>query len=319
MLRFVALRLLFVVPVLIGATIVVFVLIRMTPGDPTQVLLGPNATEAAREALRVELGLDQPIYVQYGKWLLLALRGDLGTSIEMQTPVIRVVLERFGNTLILGGFSSVIGLIVGIAGGVFSAMWKNSIFDRITLFLSVLAVSIPGYWLSVVLIYFFAVRLGWFPTGQMYSVTGDRGVADLFWHLALPALAALVVPAALITRFARTAMLEVINQDFATGLRAKGLPEWRVYLHIFRNAMPPIVSMSGIQIGYQVLGQMLFIEIVFSWPGIGFQIYSAVGSRDYPMLAGIVLLSSLVFILINLGMEVLSTLLTPRMRLRVML
>jgi peptide/nickel transport system permease protein len=313
MLRYTALRLLFLVPVLLGATIVVFVLVRLAPGDPTQTLLGPNATEAAREALREKLGLNDPVYVQYGNWLGLALQGDLGISIEMQAPVTEVALERFKNTLILGGASSLLGLVLGIAAGVLSAVHQNSWFDRSVLFVSIFGISLPGYWLSIVLIYLFAVKLGWFPTGQMYSVRGDQGVLDLLWHLMLPMMAGLAVPAALIARFTRTAMLEVLGRDFLTGLRAKGMPEWRVlYHHAFRNALPPIVGMSGLQIGYQLLGQMLFIEIVFGWPGIGFQIYNAVGARDYPMIAGIVLLATAVFVLINLVVDICSAMLDPR-------
>lgn len=316
MLRFLFFRSLFLVPTLIGTTIVVFVLLRLTPGDPTQTLLGPNPTEAAREAIRIALGLNDPLYVQYWKWLWLALQGDLGTSIEMRVPVIEVVTERFKNTLILGGISGVLGLVIGVAAGVVSAVKKNSLFDRFVLFASVLGVSMPGYWLSVVLIYLFSVKLGWLPTGQMYSVSGDRGMLDLLQHLVLPVIAAFVVPAALITRFARTAMLEVMGEDFIIGLRAKGLAErWILYHHVFRNALPPIVGMSGLQIGYQLLGQTLFIEIVFGWPGIGFQTFNAVASRDYPTIAGIVLVASLVFIVINLLMDILANLLTPRLRL----
>ena len=313
MLRYVAHRLLFLAPVLIGATIVVFVLVRLAPGDPTQTLLGPNATEEAREALRLKLGLLDPLYAQYWNWLRLALQGDLGISIEMQSPVLHVAIERFKNTLILGGASGLLGLVLGIAVGVVSAVRQNGWFDRSVLFVSIFGISLPSYWLSVVLIYLFAVKLGWFPTGQMYSVRGDQDLLDLLWHLVLPMLAGFVVPAALIARFARTAMLEVLGRDFLTGLRAKGMPEWRVlYHHAFRNALPPIVSMSGLQIGYQLLGQMLFIEIVFGWPGIGFQIYNAVGARDYPMIAGIVLLATVVFVLINLLVDICSAMLDPR-------
>ena len=317
MLKVIALRLLFLAPVIIGATVIVFVLIKLAPGDPIQTLLGPNASEEAREALRHKLGLYDPLYVQYWNWLRLAAQGDLGISIEMQAPVLDVAIERFENTLILGGVSGLLGLVVGIAAGVVSAVRKNSVFDRAVLFVSIFGISMPAYWLSVVLIYLFSVELAWFPTGQMYSVTGDQGLLDLLWHLVLPTLAAFVVPATLIARFVRTAMLEVIGQDFLTGLRAKGLPEWQVlYVHALRNALPPIVSMSGLQIGYQLLGQMLFVEIVFGWPGIGFQIYGAVASRDFPMIAGIVLLATIVFVLINLFVDVCSAMLDPRTRLR---
>jgi len=315
MLRLILMRLLFLAPVLIGATVIVFVLIRLAPGDPTQTLLGPNATEAAREALRSELGLNDPLHIQYGKWLWHAVQGDLGNSIEMQVPVLGIVLERFANTLILGLASGFVGLVVGISVGILSAIWKNSVFDRAALFISMLGVSLPSYWLSVVLIYVFAVKLGWLPTGEMYAVIGDRSLGDLLVHLLLPAGSAFVIPAALIARFTRTLVLEFIGQDFVTGLRAKGLPEWRVLNHVLRNAMPQIIGMAGVQIAYQILGQMLFIEVVFSWPGIGFQIFSAVASRDFPVIAGIVLLASLVFIFVNLMIEIVAIMLTPRARL----
>jgi peptide/nickel transport system permease protein len=312
--RLIIMRLFSLAPVLLGATVIVFALIRLAPGDPTQTLLGPNATEAAREALREDLGLNNPLYVQYCKWLWHAMRGDLGNSIEMQAPVLVIVMDRFANTLLLGLVSGFVGLFIGISVGILSAVLKNSLFDRAVLLVSMLGVSLPSYWLSVVLIYVFAVRLGWLPTGEMYGATGDRSVRDLLLHLVLPATAAVVIPAALIARFTRTLVLEFISQDFVTGLRAKGLPEWRVLHHVIRNAMPPIIGMSSIQIAYQILGQMLFIEVVFSWPGIGFQIFSAVASRDFPVIAGIVLLASLVFIFVNLMIEILTILLTPRSR-----
>ena len=206
-------------------------------------------------------------------------------------------------------------MLVGVVAGVASALLKDGVFDRFTLYACMLGVSLPGYWLSIVLIYVFAVRLGWFPTGQMYDAGGERTISDLLYHLVLPAAAAVVVPAALVTRFTRTSVLEFVGLDFVTGLKSRGLSEWRVLLHVLRNATPPIVGMSALQLAYQILGQMLFIEIVFSWPGIGFQIFSAVASRDFPVIAGIVLLASVVFILVNLFAEVMTTLLTPRIRL----
>ena len=206
---------------------IVFVLVRLAPGDPTQTLLGPNASETTREALRSQLGLNDPLYVQYAKWLWLVLQGDLGKSIEMHTPVTGLVRERFGSTLILGLSSGALGLLVGVVAGVASALLKDGVFDRFTLYACMLGVSLPGYWLSIVLIYVFAVRLGWFPTGQMYDAGGERTISDLLYHLVLPAAAAVVVPAALVTRFTRTSVLEFVGLDFVTGLKSRGLSEWR--------------------------------------------------------------------------------------------
>jgi peptide/nickel transport system permease protein len=315
MLRFIVLRALLLVPVLVGASLVVFILITLAPGDPTATLLGPNASDEAREALRERLGLNDPLNVQYGNWLALVVQGDLGTSIEMQAPVLDVAIEKFLNTLILGAAGAILGCFLGIAAGVISAVHQNSLVDRFILLASIFGISMPPYWLSIVFIYGFAVHLGWFPTGQMYSVGGDQGLLDLLWHLALPAIAAAVVPATIMARVSRTAMLEVMRQDFITGLRAKGLPERAVlYRHAFRNALPPIVSMTGLQVGYLLLGSALFVEIVFTWPGLGLQTYNAIGARDFPMIAGIVLVSTLIFVIMNLIVDVCCAWLDPRVR-----
>jgi peptide/nickel transport system permease protein len=170
----------------------------------------------------------------------------------------------------------------------------------------------PAYWLSLVLIYVFAVKTGWFPTGQMHSLSGSGGLGDLLWHLVLPAVAAAVAPAAVISRVARAAMLEVISQDFLTALRAKGLSERRIlYSHAVRNALPTIVTMSGLQIGYLLLGSALFVEMIFEWPGIGRATYDAVTARDFPLVSGVVLISTVVFVVINLFTDLLFTILSP--------
>jgi peptide/nickel transport system permease protein len=308
-------RLLMVVPVVLGATLAVFLLTQLAPGDPTSTLLGPNASDSAREELRHSLGLDDPLQEQYVHYLGKLAHGDLGQSIEMRAPVLEVVQDKFSSTLVLGVTAGVAAIVGGIALGVLSAVRQGSILDRATTVGSLFLMSMPAYWLSIVLIYLFAVRLGWFPTGQMYSITGDRGLSDLIWHLVLPATAAAVAPLTIIARVTRSALLEVVRADFLLALRARGVPERVVMLrHALRNALPNIVTMSGLQFGYLLLGSALFVEIVFNWPGIGLQTYNAVASRDFPMIAGVVIISAVVFTLINLLVDLLTAALDPRAR-----
>jgi peptide/nickel transport system permease protein len=302
----------FLVPVLLASTGVVFLLTRLVPGDPTTTLLGPSASESAREALRDQLALSEPLHVQYVKWLGALLHGDLGMSISLGSPVLGVVGEAFKNTLILGLASGLVGVVIGVATGIVCAIRRNSLLDRFVLVGSLFGLSMPAYWLSLVLIYVFAVKTGWFPTGQMHSLSGSGGLGDLLWHLVLPAVAAAVAPAAVISRVARAAMLEVISQDFLTALRAKGLSERRIlYSHAVRNALPTIVTMSGLQIGYLLLGSALFVEMIFEWPGIGRATYDAVTARDFPLVSGVVLISTVVFVVINLFTDLLFTILSP--------
>lgn len=307
-------RFLFLIPTLIGTTFVIFILLKIAPGDPVDLVAGPYASPQVREQIRAELGLDQPWPVQYARWLARAARGDLGKSIELRgRDVLEIILARFRNSLILAAGAGLLAVILGVGLGVVSALYQDSFLDRAFLSFSLFGLSLPAYWLATVMVYLFAVKFGLFPTGKMYSTTGTGGFGDLLWHLTLPALVGAVVPAALIARLARTAMLEVINQNFITVARAKGLKERTVlFQHALRTALPTISNMVGLQIGYLLLGSAVFVEIVFNWPGLGMQIFSAIRNRDLPMILGIVLFTAIVFLLINLLVDILHHILDPR-------
>ena len=315
MIRLLVRRALYLVPVLLGGSVIVFTLIHLAPGDPIDFLMGVYASPQARAALRAKYGLNDPLVVQYLRWLALVVQGDWGTSIQQHVPVLPLVLEKFQITLILTAAAGGFAIVTGVAAGLLSAVRQNSWIDRVILAVSVFAMSMPPYWLGLIGIFVFSVRLHWLPTGGLHSFSGERTAADLAWHLVMPAIVAGLTPAAIIARVTRAAMLEVTRLDFMTALRAKGVPESAVILrHALRNAMPTIVNMSGLQIGYLILGAALFVEIIFSWPGLGLEIYKSVIGRDMPMMLGLVLFSTIVFVILNLLVDIIGGLVNPRAR-----
>jgi peptide/nickel transport system permease protein len=315
MIALLARRTLFLIPVLLGGSVIVFVLIHSAPGDPIDALMGMYASPEAREALRVKYGLNDPLIVQYLRWLALVLQGDWGMSIQQRVPVLPLVLEKFWITIFLTSAASMFAAVVGISAGIISAVKQNSWIDRTILVLSVFALSMPPYWLGLIAIFIFSVKLNWLPTGGLYSFSGQTEIFDVLRHLAMPAVVAGLTPAAIIARVTRAAMLEVLKLDFMTSLRAKGLPERAIILgHAFRNALPTVVSMTGLQIGYLILGAALFVEIIFSWPGLGFEIYKSVVGRDMPMMLGLVLFSTFIFVVLNLMVDIIYRVINPRVR-----
>jgi peptide/nickel transport system permease protein len=308
-------RIFFLVPVLLGGSAVVFILIQIAPGDPIDVLMGFYASPEARDALREAYGLNDPAYVQYFRWLGHIMQGDWGVSIQQHLPVLPLVLEKFWITLLLTAVAGLFSIVVGVSAGVISAVKQNSITDRAILIVSVFALSMPAYWLGLVFIFLFSVKLGWLPTGGMHSFVGGKTTLDLIQHMVMPGIVAGLPPAAIIARVTRMAMLEVMRLDYITALRAKGLSERAVILrHALRNALPITVNMTGLQIGYLILGSALFVEIIFSWPGLGYEIYKSVIGRDMPMMLGLVLFSTIVFVLLNLVVDVSYRVINPRVR-----
>ncbi|MGX1101144.1 ABC transporter permease [Amorphus sp. MBR-141] len=307
-------RLLAVIPILFGVSIVIFLFLQMVPGDVAATLLGPRATEAKIVAIRAELGLDRPLYVQYFTWLAAVLQGDFGRSIILQVPVLEIVLPKFGNTLILAGASLFIAIAVGVPLGVISAVRQYSFIDRAGTAAAVLGAAAPTFWLALVMMYVFSLKLKWFPTSGMYDLRGDGGLIDLLHHLVLPAIVTAAIPLAVITRLARSSMLDVVRADYVTALRAKGLEERRVvWIHAFRNALPPIISVTGLQAGF-LLGGTLFTEVIFTWPGIGLQLYDAILGRDVPLVQGAMFLIAAFFVLLNLFADIVVAWLNPRFR-----
>ena len=315
MVAFLIRRILFLIPVLLGGSGIVFILIQLAPGDPIDVLMGVFSSPEAREVLREKYGLNDPPYVQYFRWLGQVLQGDWGISIQQRVPVLPLVIEKFWITLLLTGAAGSFAVIVGVGAGVVAAVKQNTWIDRTILIVSVFALSMPAYWLGLLFIFVFSVQLGWLPTGGLRSFIGPKTTLDVIEHMIMPGIVAGLTPAAIIARVARAAMLEVMRLDFMTALRAKGLSEGAVILrHALRNAMPTIVNMTGLQIGYLILGAALFVEIIFSWPGLGLEIYKSVIGRDMPMMLGLVLFSTFVFVILNLLVDICYRIINPRVQ-----
>ncbi len=312
--RYFANRIALALPVLFGISIVVFLMLKLVPGDPAIVLLGPQAEPRDIQMLRQAWGLDRPIYEQYMTWLGHVLRGDLGLSLEQRLPVSILVLSRFKNTAILTFASIVVSCAVGLTAGVASAARPRSVVDRVTMLLALFANSMPAFWLGLVLILGFSLGLGWFPVSGMQSVREEGGFLDLLHHLVLPAITLGGATTAIVARLTRSSLLEVIRLDYVRTARAKGLFEPRVLLrHALRNALLPVVTVVGLQVGF-LLGGAVLTETVFSWPGVGLQLYRAISTRDLPLIQGSVLLIAVTFVFVNLLVDVLYAYLDPRIR-----
>ena len=314
MTRYIVGRLLQTIPVLWGASLIVFLLIRLIPGDAATVLLGSDATPENTEALREQLGLNEPIVVQYWHWLVKGLQGDLGVSIQTRAPVFETLMGKFGNTLILTMAAMVIAAVVGVSAGVVSATKRHSVFDRVAMVIALFGNSMPAFWLGLILVLTLGLGLGWFPTGGMYSLRGDGGLGDLLRHLILPAITLASVTTALVARMVRSSMLEVLNQDYMTTARGKGLTNrTTIWRHGFRNALLPVVTVLGLQFGY-LLGGAVVTETVFVWPGIGLMTFTAIGTRDVPVIQGAILMTATSFVLINLVVDLAYAYLDPRIK-----
>ncbi len=304
MLRYIVKRLLLMIPVLLAITLVIQIMISVTPGDPARMLLGTNATEEKVEALRDELGLNDPFLVRYGRYLGGLLKGDLGTSYVTKRTVIDEVSTRFPYTLKLVAISLVIALFIGIPVGVFAATHQNKWSDNLAMFLALFCVSMPAFWFSLILIQEFAVNRRIFPMS---------GVGSLL-HWILPAVSLAVGYTANIARQTRSNMLEVIRQDYITTARAKGLPEGKVkYRHALKNALTPIIMVAGSMFGV-MLGGALISETIFSIPGLGTYTMQALMNRDYPVIQSSVLILSFMFSVVMLLVDIIFAFVDPRIR-----
>ena len=321
-----------IIPVLLGVSIVVFFMVRAIPGDPAQLLLGQQATQEQVQQVRQNMGLDKPVIVQYGIFLADALRGDLGDSIVTGRPVTTELLARFPATLELTMFAMLVAVLVGVPVGVISAVKQYSWLDKFTSVLALTGISMPIFWLAMILIVIFFVNLGWLPfPGRLstgYAVTSITGLVlvdslltlnfPAFWdglkHLIMPAIALGTIPMAIIMRMTRSSMLEVMGEDYVRTARAKGVVPWRViFKHALRNAMLPTVTVIGLQVGL-LMGGAVITETIFSWPGVGQIAYDSVNRRDYAMIQGVVLYGAALFVLVNLFVDVLYAVLDPRVR-----
>jgi len=325
-------RLAMLVPVMLGVSIIAFSLIHLAPGDPARTMLGERATQEQLNEIREKYGLDEPIYVQYGIWLNDVLHGDLGRSITTHEEVAKEIGDRFPNTMELAIAAMIFAIVVGVFAGVISATKQYSITDYTFMGIALFGISMPVFWLGIMLMMIFGVFLGWLPIGGRIDllipfqrvtgfmvfdsiITGNSpALISVLRHLILPAVALGTIPMAMIARVSRSSMLEVLRQDFIRTERAKGLSERMViYKHAVRSAMVPVVTVIGLNVGLLLAGAIL-TETVFSWPGIGRLVVNAVYERDYPLVVGCILVFAIAFVIVNLITDILYTRIDPRIQ-----
>ncbi|MBN1254283.1 MAG: ABC transporter permease [Deltaproteobacteria bacterium] len=299
-------RLVIVIPTIVGAFTLVFFFLHLIPGDPVEVMLGETAQQADKERLREELGLNLPLYVQYGRFIAEVAQGDLGDSYFYRRPVTQVIADRVPATVELALAAFLVAGLIAIPLGIVAALREGTTVDNVSVLFSLLGVSMPNFWLGPLLIILFSIKLGWFPV----SGRGDVG------SLVLPAITLGTALAAVLSRMTRASLLERLGEDYLTVARAKGLPEWKVILkHALRNALIPIITIMGLQFGALLSGAII-TENVFSWPGIGTLLINAISARDYPLVQGCVLFITLSYVLVNLLTDLLYGWVDPRIRLR---
>ncbi|MDZ4165852.1 MAG: nickel ABC transporter permease [Smithellaceae bacterium] len=297
-------RLLIMIPVLLGVSLIIFTMVRVIPGDPAIILAGPHANKEQVDQIRAQLGLDRHPVVQYFSFLGDLVQGDLGTSTRTGLPVTREIMARLPNTVVLALTAITLASLLGVLTGIIAGVKQNSIFDHLSMMIALFGLSMPVFWLGLMLMLLFSIQLGWLPSVG----------ADSWKHLILPAITLGANSTAIIARMTRSSMLEVIRLDYIRTARAKGLTEklviWR---HALKNALIPVVTVIGLQTG-TLLGGAVLTEIVFAWPGIGRLLVEAILSRDYPVVQGLVLLVAVIFIFINLIVDLLYSYLDPRIR-----
>ncbi len=301
--RFIVRRLILAIPVLIGVSIIAFLILHLSPGDPAELLAGDEATQADIQMIREKFGLDQPLTTQYFRFIKGIATGEL-ISMKYEVPVMEIVGKRLKNTLILSSVAIAISVIVGIMAGIMSAVHRYSWIDYVATVVALLGVSMPVFWWGLLMILLFSVNLMWLPSGGMGG----------FRHMIMPAIALGTASAGIIARMTRSSMLDVLQQDYITTAVAKGLRQKLVvYRHALRNALIPTVTVIGLQFGYMLAGAVL-TESVFSWPGVGRLIVDSIMGRDYPVVQTALLIIALIFVLANLVVDVLYALLDPRIR-----
>jgi peptide/nickel transport system permease protein len=308
-------RILMALPIMLGVTIVCFALVHLAPGDPLVSVLPPDATEEIKRQMMAIYGFDRPYHEQYLRWFTRIVQGDLGTSIRTGRPVGAEIGKAVGNTLMLAALATAIGFLFGTLFGFVAGYFRGTWVDRAASALSVMGVSVPHYWLGMVLVIIFAAILNWLPpTGA-----GEGGSEAWQWdwdhvkYLILPAVTMSVIPMGIIARTVRALVAEILSQEFIAGLRAKGLTEMGVFRHVVKNAAPTALAVMGIQLGY-LLGGSILIETVFAWPGTGLLLNDAIFQRDLPLLQGTILVLTMFFVILNLAVDVMQTALDPRIQ-----
>lgn len=313
MTRYIVKRILIAIPVLIGITIIDFLIMNMV-GSPLEMLQGARISQEALEVKKVALGLDQPIYIQYITWLKQILQGNLGYSIKNYQSVSSMIGSYLGPTLLLMSVSLIVSMIIAIPAGIYSAVRQYSISDYTVVTFSFLGSSIPGFFLSLILIYVFTIKLGWLPSSGMSTLGMEKNIWDVVKHMITPVTVLAVSLAGTNIRYVRSAMLEILQQDYLRTAKAKGIGRFRVInKHALRNALIPIVTVIGMHIP-MLFGGAIIIEQVFSWPGLGLMTMNAIINRDYPVIMGVCLMSAVVVLLANLITDIIYALVDPTIK-----
>jgi len=330
MLSFIIRRTFSIIPTLLGVSIIIFLMLAITPGDPAELLLGERATEETLEAMREHLGLNEPLYVQYGMFLKRLIKFDLGETIWTRQKVWDEIKQRYPATIELSIAAMFLSCFFGIILGIISATKQYSWFDYMSMIASLIGVSIPVFWLGLVLMLVFSLYLGWFPMSGRMGIGIDLEIItnfyvldailtrnwpalkDVLWHLVLPAFALSTIPLAIIARMTRSSMLEVLRQDYIKTAKAKGLGQTKIVLkHALRNGLIPVITVIGLQFGI-MLGAAILTETVFAWPGVGKWIFDGVVKRDYMVIQGGTLIVAACFVIVNLIVDVLYAVINPR-------
>jgi ABC-type dipeptide/oligopeptide/nickel transport system permease component len=292
------------IPVVLGVTIIVFSILHLTPGDPVSLIAGPRASVERLEEIRVELGLDKPFHIQYLRWLADVLRGDFGRSLSMKRPAAELIIERLPYTLELTVTALITSVLLGIPLGVASAVKQYTVMDHISMGVALFWLSMPGFWLGLMLMLLFGLRLGWLP------ISGSMGITSLI----LPALTLGLPQVGMIARLMRSEMLEVLREDYVKTARAKGLREFLVmYKHVLRNAIIPVMVILFLAIPWLISGAVV-VETVFAWPGMGRLMYRAILIKDFPIVQGVILIIAILTVICNFLGDVVTGLLDPRIR-----
>lgn len=315
MLQYLLKRLIYAVPIALGVSLVCFLMVHLAPGDPLVAVLPADATLELQNQMRALYGFDKPLPVQFALWLMRALTGDLGVSLATGRPVADEVGRALSNTFMLSILAAAIGFVLGGLFGFVAGYWRDTWIDRAASGLSVVGVSVPHYWMGMVLVIVFSVQLNWLPA----TGAGPGGSSEWAWDwahmrfLILPAVTMSVIPLGIVARSVRALVAEILSQEFVDALRAKGLSDAGVLFHVVKNAAPTALAVMGLQLGY-LLGGSILIETVFAWPGTGFLLGNAIFQRDLPLLQGTILVLSMFFVTLNLLVDVVQTWLDPRIK-----
>lgn len=299
------------IPTLLGVSLLIWLLLSILPGDPLASLLAPDATPEDRANLERELGLDQPLPIRYVQWMGDVVTGDFGYSAFRRRDVSDLISNAWGNTAILAGVSAVFGLTLGVAAGTVAGVYRGSWVDRAVTGAAIVGLSVPSFWIAILLLIIFSAQLQWLPAGGIGKLS--EGLIEYSKHLIMPVIAGSLITIAITARVARASIVETFQAEFVDLLRAKGLKEWQVLLHVGKNAISPVLTTSGLQVGY-LLGGSVLIETIFSWPGLGQLVFTAITARDLLVVQATTLVIAVMFVLLNLSVDLLQATFDPRMK-----